>query len=650
VTPALPPPRIVIQRVMPSVDEGRFAIKRTTGEEVEVVAHVFADGHDELAVVLQYRYAGTRAGAPDTDAAWQEEPLTAEGNDSWAGRFSVDRLGRYEFRVQAWIDRFGSWRTELSKKAQAGQDVTSELLDGAALVRQSGLTAATVEEPSAAGEHTALSLETALAPELAEAMRRADDRTGAVTSARIPVLVERERARYGAWYEMFPRSATPDPARGATLAEAAARLPAIAAMGFDVVYLPPIHPIGVSFRKGRNNAPAAQPGDPGSPWAIGSAEGGHKAVDPSLGTLEDFDRFVSAARDAGLEVALDLAYQCSPDHPYVTEHPEWFRHRPDGTIKYAENPPKKYQDIYPFDFESPAWRSLWDELKSIVTFWIDHGVTIFRVDNPHTKPFAFWEWLLAEVKGEHPETIFLSEAFTRPKPLGHLAKLGFSQSYTYFTWRNTKAELTEYFTELTATPIREYLRPNLFANTPDILHAYLQQGGCPAFQVRLVLAATLGASYGIYNGFELCENRAVPGTEEYLDSEKYQIRVWDWERPGHITPVVTAVNRIRREHAALQGDWSLRFHATDNDQIICYSKTSADETEILVVVVNLDPVHMQHGWVHLPVSDWGFGEDAAFEVHDLLSGDRYVWRGVRNYVRLDPGHRPAHILKVQTDA
>jgi starch synthase (maltosyl-transferring) len=474
------------------------------------------------------------------------------------------------------------------------------------------------------------------------------DRSRATRYERVlPVLVEPVRARYGAWYEMFPRSAGTDPTRSATFDEAAERLSYVAGMGFDVLYLPPIHPIGRSFRKGPNNSLESTPDDPGSPWAIGSDEGGHTAVEPGLGTLADFDRFVESARAQGLEIALDLAYQASPDHPYVKAHPEWFRRRPDGSIKYAENPPKKYQDIYPINFESGAWESLWRELKEVIAFWIRHGVKIFRVDNPHTKPFRFWEWALAEIRREHPDTIFLSEAFTRPKVMRLLAKAGFSQSYTYFTWRNTSAELTEYFTELTQTDVREYMRPNLFANTPDILHEYLQHGGRPAFQIRLILAATLGASYGIYSGYELAENVPVkPGSEEYLDSEKYQIRIRHWDDPNSLAELIARVNEVRREHPALQRDWGLRFHATDNPQLLAYSKRSEDGADVVLTIVNLDPVNMQHGFVQLPLTDWGLGPHSPIEVSDLLSLERYFWRGEWNYVRLDPQARPAHVLSV----
>ena len=483
-------------------------------------------------------------------------------------------------------------------------------------------------------------------------MARHSDRSRATRYDRIlTVVVEPVRARFGAWYEMFPRSAGTDPSRSATFDEAAARLPYVASMGFDVLYLPPIHPIGRSFRKGPNNTLESGPDDPGSPWAIGSADGGHDAVEPGLGTLADFDRFVESARRHNLEVALDLAYQASPDHPYVKAHPEWFRQRPDGTIQYAENPPKKYQDIYPINFESDDWTSLWPELKRIIEFWIAHGVKIFRVDNPHTKLYRFWEWALADIKRQHPDAIFLSEAFTRPKIMRYLAKCGFSQSYTYFTWRNSKDEITEYFTELTQTPVREYLRPNLFANTPDILHEYLQSGGRPAFKVRLLLAATLGASYGIYSGFELAENVPLrPGSEEYLDSEKYQVRVRNYEDPQSLAGLIQRINQIRRDHPALQWDWSLRFHQTDNKHLVCYSKRSAegsDPLDLMLMVVNLDPHRMQHGFVRLPLTDWGLGLDSTVVVHDLLSDERYYWRGEWNYVRLDPESRVGHLLHVQ---
>jgi starch synthase (maltosyl-transferring) len=629
--------RVIVEGVYPEVDAGRFPIKRVVGETVVVNADVHADGHDTLAAALLYRKQGARA--------WTEVPMQPLGNDRWTASFVVTGLGRYEYTIEGWIDRFATWRQELSKKVGAEQDVSSELLEGAALVAGTEWAATIGDASLPQGERVA----TALAPALQVAMASRADRSLATRYDRVlEVVVNPVRARFGAWYEMFPRSAATDPSRSATFDEAAERLSYISGLGFDVLYLPPIHPIGKSFRKGPNNTLNAGPDDPGSPWAIGSDEGGHTAVEPGLGTIEDFDRFVARARRHGLEIALDLAYQASPDHPYVNEHPDWFRQRPDGTIKYAENPPKKYQDIYPINFESPDWQALWHELTRVIEFWIAHGVKIFRVDNPHTKPYRFWQWALAEITREYPDAIFLSEAFTRPKVMKYLAKSGFTQSYTYFTWRNTKPELTEYFTELTQTDVREYLRPNLFANTPDILHAYLQTGGRTAFQVRLILAATLGASYGIYSGFELAENVPVKaGSEEYLDSEKYQIRVRDFEQPNNLGELIARVNAIRREHPALQRDWGLRFHSTDNPELIAFSKRSEDGTDIVFVVVNLDPTHMQHGFVQLPLAQWGLTADALVEVHDLLSEERYFWRGEWNYVRLDPQLRVAHVLAVE---
>jgi starch synthase (maltosyl-transferring) len=671
------PPRVVIENVQPQVDCGRFPVKRTAGESVVVQADVFADGHDVVAAMLRFR---DREYHDPTPGKWHETPMLPLGNDRWEARFMAERMAVYEFTVQAWVDRFGTWREGLSKKIAAEQNVELDLQEGALMLRQTldrikgaapspkrarakagaepvavaddgprsdverleGFLA-TLEQGGALERHAA-----ALSTDLYRLMQRHDARPlAAILDPPFVVWVERERARYGAWYEMFPRSYSPEPGRSATFDEAAERLPGIADMGFDVVYLPPIHPIGRTFRKGRNNSLEPKSDDPGSPWAIGGAEGGHKAVEPGLGTIEDFDRFVAIANRLGLDVALDLAYQVSPDHPYVKEHPEWFRQRPDGSIKYAENPPKKYQDIYPFDFESEHWRAMWDELKNIVEFWIEHGVTIFRVDNPHTKSFRFWEWMIADIRRQHPETIFLSEAFTRPKVMRHLAKLGFTQSYTYFTWRNSKAELTEYFTELTQTEVREYMRPNLFTNTPDILHEYLQRGGPAAFRVRLLLAATLGASYGIYSGFEVYENRAVrEGSEEYLNSEKYEFRHWDWTQPDNARELISRVNAIRRAHPALQSDWGLRFHQTDNDQLICYSKQSPDATDAVLVIANLDPHFMQHGFVRIPVAEFGLVADRGYEVHDLLSGDTYYWQGEWNYVRLDPQLRPGHILRL----
>jgi starch synthase (maltosyl-transferring) len=638
--------RVVIEHVTPEIDEGQFPIKRTPGEDVIVEADVYADGHDVVVARLLWRR--------EMDDSWSDVPMAPLTNDRWSAQFTVPDAGGCEYTIEGWVDRFETWRADLSKKVGAGQDVTNELLEGAAIVsdaseRAHGDDAATLRTAAQALRVTSNSqgarVEAGLADPLRAAMARHADRSRATRYQRtLRVHVDRVRARFGAWYEMFPRSAGTDPTRSATFDEAAARLPYVRSMGFNVLYLPPIHPIGQSFRKGRNNALESVPGDPGSPWAIGSREGGHMAVEPGLGTLEDFDRFRASAEREGLEIALDIAFQASPDHPYVTEHPSWFRHRPDGTIKYAENPPKKYQDIYPFDFESDDAAALWRELRDVFEFWIARGVKIFRVDNPHTKPFRFWQWVIGDLQSRHPDTIFLAEAFTRPKIMRYLAKIGFTQSYSYFTWRNTKEELTDYFTELTSTDVVEYMRPNLFANTPDILHEFLQRGGRPAFEIRLVLAATLGASYGIYSGFELCENVPVrPGSEEYLDSEKYQIRVRAFGEPGSLAELIARVNGIRRSECALQFDRGLEFHETDNASIICYSKRMPHGAPVLMVVT-LDPVNMRHGWVRLPLEQWLLPVDQPIEVVDVLSGERYVWRGEWNYVRLDPGSRVAHIL------
>jgi starch synthase (maltosyl-transferring) len=647
--------RVVIGGVQPEIDAGLFPIKRTVGEQVVVEADIFADGHDQLCAVLCYRVAG--------ETHWTETPMLPlkPGTDRWQGRFPVSQIGRYVYTVQAWVDHFVTWHQALRKRVLAGQDVTVELLVGAVLIaaasqRAAGADAARLQEwarllrtpgQSGGAERVRLVLDDT---SLLTLMAAYPDRRFATTYPRqLPVVVDREKARFSTWYEMFPRSCSPHPGQHGTLKDCAARLPYIAQMGFDVLYLPPIHPIGEVHRKGKNNAPVAAPDDPGSPWAIGSAAGGHTAVHPQLGTLEDFRYLLAQAQEYGIEIALDLAFQCAPDHPYVQEHPEWFRWRPDGAVQYAENPPKKYEDIYPFDFESAHWQSLWEELKRVVCFWVEQGVRIFRVDNPHTKPLRFWEWLIAEVQSTHPEVIFLSEAFTRPKIQYQLAKHGFTQSYTYFAWRHTREELTQYFTELTHTAVREYFRPNLWPNTPDILTEYLQHGGRPAFMIRLVLAATLGASYGIYGpAFELCEHRPRDeGSEEYLDSEKYQLRHWDLNHPASLKDFITRVNRIRRDNPALQSNHELCFHPVDNPQLICYSKSTADGSDTVIVVVNLSPYHPHSGWVELQLDDLGLEPNRPYQMHDELSGARYLWHGRRNYVELHPSVAPAHIFRVR---
>jgi len=643
--------RAVISRLTPEIDCGRFAVKRTVGETVKVEADIFADGHDRLSAAVLYRH--------ETEKSWSEVPLESLPNDLWRGAFPVSKLGEYRYTILAWVDHFKSWRQDLAKKHEAGQDVSVDLLAGAQLAREA---AGRARHEGAAqliawgevlagggGAPVETRIEVALSSRLAELMALYPDRRLAGRYVReLRVVVDPVLARFGSWYELFPRSLGAGGRHG-TFKDVEAQLPRIADMGFDVLYFPPIHPVGQSFRKGKNNNPVCQPGEPGSPWGIGAAEGGHKAIHPELGTLDDFRQLVEKARELKIEISLDIAFQCSPDHPYVKEHPEWFRKRPDGSIQYAENPPKKYQDIYPFDFETDAWESLWHELKSVFEFWIEQGVTVFRVDNPHTKAFPFWEWCITDLKKKHPELVFLSEAFTRPKVLYQLAKLGFTQSYNYFPWRNTKYELTQYFTELAQTGVREYLRPNLWPNTPDILTQYLQYGGRPAFIVRLILAATLGAAYGIYGpAFELCVNQPREvGSEEYLDSEKYEIKNWDLGAPGNLTDLISRLNRIRRENLALQSDDGLRFHSLDNDQMIAYSKTTEDCGNIILVAVNLDPHYTQRGWVELPEGTFDLPRTGSFQAHDLLTDARYLWHGTRNFVELDPRFSPAHIFRLR---
>jgi starch synthase (maltosyl-transferring) len=646
------PTRVMIDQVNPEIDGGRTAIKRAVGEEVHVLADIYSDGHDMLGAALLYRHSG--------EENWTEVPMSPRGNDRWGGTFKAERIGNYTFTLRAWVDRFGSWRRDFIKKVEAGQEVGVDLLVGVDLIEQAAKRA-TDEAHELLGDW-ARKLRSLREADLHEALRLAmdepranlasqyaDRRLATTYDKELPLVVDRERARFCAWYEMFPRSTAADHGRHGTLKDCEARLPYVAGMGFDVLYLPPIHPIGLSYRKGKNNNSNCAPDEPGSPWAIGSKEGGHKAIHPQLGTLEDFRRLLGKVQEHGMEIALDIAFQCSPDHPYVKDHPEWFRWRPDGTVQYAENPPKKYQDIYPIEFENENWKELWEELKSVVLFWAEQGVRIFRVDNPHTKPFAFWEWLIREVKAHYPETIFLAEAFTRPIVIYRLAKLGFTQSYTYFTWRNTKKELMEYFTELTQTGVRDYFRPNLWPNTPDILTETLQFGGRPAFMARMVLAATLGASYGIYGpAFELCENQPLaPGSEEYLNSEKYEIRAWDLGRAGSLKDFISRVNQIRRENTALQSDWSLRFHHVDNERLIAYTKANSDGSNTVLVVVNLDPQFTQSGWIELPLADLGLDPHQPYQVHDQLTLARYLWQGSRNYVKLNPHAVPAHIFVIR---
>jgi starch synthase (maltosyl-transferring) len=655
--------RVVIESVTPEIDAGRFPAKRAVGERVVVEADIFADGHDALSSVLRWRHHAS--------SLWNDVPMVPLVNDRWRGEFMVGELGRYLYTIQGWVDAFETWSRQFAKRTEAGQDITLELQVAARMIdeaasRADGSDSNRLQAYATAVRKGRAAASAALGDELAQLMDRYADKGLAVTYPReLEVVVGPERARFSTWYELFPRSAGEPAGRAAGRAQGAPsiqgapstmhgtfkdveqRLPEIAEMGFDILYLPPIHPIGHSNRKGANNSVTSRPDEPGSPWAIGSEEGGHKSINTQLGTLDDFHHLVGAAGKHGIQVALDIAFQCSPDHPYVREHPGWFKHRPDGSIQYAENPPKKYEDIIPFDFESESWRELWEELLSIVVFWIDQGVTVFRVDNPHTKPLPFWEWLIREVKRDHPEVILLAEAFTRPKVMYRLAKLGFTQSYTYFAWRNTASELAQYFTELSQPPIREFFRPNLWPNTPDILTEYLQTGGRAAFATRLILAATLGASYGIYGpAFELCEARArEAGSEEYLDSEKYQIRSWDRDNPDSIRELITLVNKVRRENPALQSDRGLQFHPTENDHLIAYTKTTPDLADVVLTVVNVDPHHTQSGMVTLPLEELGIRRDRGYQAHELLSGARYLWNGPRNFVEINPHAIPAQIFR-----
>jgi starch synthase (maltosyl-transferring) len=648
-------PRVVIEAVEPQVDGGRFAIKRTVGDEVVVRADIYADGHDLLGATLLYRAVNQNG--------WAEAEMKLVNNDRWEGSFRVEALGRYLYTIVAWVDGFRTWTADLQKRADAGQDISVDLLIGSDMARaaagraragsndakQLGDAATKLKGAAKGDREAAMGIaRTAELPALVNTNRNraADTRY----EEEFAVVVDPEKARFSAWYEMFPRSCTTDAKRHGTFRDCIDRLPYIAGMGFDVLYLPPIHPIGRAERKGKNNSTTPSAEDTGSPWAIGAKEGGHKAIHPQLGTLEDFKALVGKAREFGIDVALDIAFQCAPDHPYVKEHREWFRERPDGTVQYAENPPKKYQDIYPFNFGSEHAPELWEELKSVVEYWVGQGVHVFRVDNPHTKPFAFWEWMIGEIKRELPDVIFLSEAFTRPKVMYQLAKAGFTQSYTYFAWKNTSWEITQYFTELEEGRVLEYFRPNLWPNTPDILNEYLQTSGRTGFMVRLILAGTLGASYGIYGpAFELCEGRPVrEGSEEYLDSEKYQIRVWDINNPNSLRDLITHVNRIRRSSPALQRNSGLRFHKVDNEQMIAYSKVCEDPKDMILAIVNLDPHNRQAGWVNVDLDAFHLGSEESYQVHDLLTDAHYVWHGSRNFVELNPSLLPAHIFRVQS--
>ena len=642
-------PSAVIENLQPLVDGGRYPTKRIVGEDLVVEADIFKDGHDVVAAALKWRVLGERR--------WRETSMAYIDNDRWRGVCTLYDIAIYEYTVEAWTDTFRGWQQEFTAKFGAGiSELQSEALEGAALLEAASRRARDRADSARLLElsqrmcqaGTAEINEIAQSRELEVLMATYADRDNATHFAPAPrIIVDRPAAQIGAWYEFFPRSAEGRDDHGSTFRDCLPRIDDAKAMGFDVIYFPPIHPIGHTNRKGRNNSIICEPGDPGVPWAIGSEAGGHKAVEPSLGTLADFDWLQKQVGKRGMEIALDFAINCSPDHPYVEEHPDWFYKRPDGTIKYAENPPKKYEDIYPLNFRCDDWRELWAEMKSIVLFWARRGVRIFRVDNPHTKPVAFWEYLVSGVRDKYPDVVFLAEAFTRPKMMKALAKAGFNQSYTYFTWRNSKRELIEYFTEVTQTEMTEYFRANLWPNTPDILPFVLQDGGRPAFMIRVLLAATLSTLYGIYSGYELCENEALPGREEYFDSEKYQWKERDWNAPGNIKDWITRLNKSREENRALQFYDNLRFYHADNDAILFYGKMTPARDNIILVVVNLDPHRKQNSYVNVPIDQFGQMESDVYQVHDLLSDARYTWRGRQNYVELDPEIQPAHVFRVR---
>lgn len=642
--------RAVIENVSPVIDGGRFPIKRIIGESIDVEADIFVDGHEALSAVLEYRCKGA--------SKWLQSSMEFLDNDRYGASFVVESIGFWEYRIAAWLDPFRAWERDLRKREEASQVTAVDLEIGALLVDAAASRAKGADRKmlsrwakdireSSHDLHAAtlLAMDAAMT---ALALAHAD-REHETVSPVLRVRAERERAQFSSWYEVFPRSTALGPGQHGTLKTLAQGLEYIASMGFDVVYLPPIHPIGATFRKGRNNSVQCEPDDVGSPWAIGSPDGGHTAIHPDLGDFDDFAALVRHAADLGMEVALDVAYQCSPDHPWVTKYPSFFKHRPDGSIQYAENPPKKYQDIYPINFDTPDWKTLWRELVKIFLFWCERGVRIFRVDNPHTKSFYFWEWAIATVQQKYPDAIFLSEAFTRPKVMHRLAKLGFTQSYTYFTWRNGKDELAEYLTELTKTDSVEYFRPNFWPNTPDILHETLQQGGRPAFMGRAVMAATMVPNWGIYGpAFELCENvPREPGSEEYLHSEKYEVRWWDRNAPWSLRPLLTRLNTIRKENAALQQLRGCDIHQIDNPALLCYSRIDSSRESVVLVVVNLDWNSAQSGFTNLNLAALGIGANEQFRVTDLLADTSYLWQGPRNYVLLDPQVMPAHVFRVE---
>jgi starch synthase (maltosyl-transferring) len=634
--------RVIIENVQPQIDGGLYPAKRTIGERVDVTADIFGDGHDHLRAHLLYRKQGA--------ADWTTQEMLPSYNDAWQGSFTVTEKGYYEFTVIAWIDHFDTWYDGFKKKAAANVNVKTELMEGNLFLQQlsKGNNNELLHAAGRLEQEYSKAIEYVLSDDFKDLVHRYPL---IMHEARYPkvfqVYVEHKKANYSTWYELFPRSASLDGKHG-TFKDVVRLLPRVASMGFDVLYLPPIHPIGKVNRKGKNNNVKAEPGEPGSPWAIGSDEGGHKAVHAELGTLDDYKRLIVEAKSQGIDIALDIAFQCAPDHPYVKEHPQWFRQRPDGTIQYAENPPKKYQDIYPFNFETEDWQALWNELKSVITFWIDQGVRIFRVDNPHTKPIPFWEWAIAEVNKEYDDIIFLSEAFTKPKVMASLAKIGYTQGYTYFTWRINKQEITEYMNELVNGPSRNYFRPNFWPNTPDILPFHLQHQGENIFIIRYALAATLSSNYGMYGPvYEFGENIPMQGKEEYYNSEKYEVKKYDWKKTNRMTDIITMVNKTRKTHEALQSTWNLHFCHIENPNLIAYLKVTDDLSDIVLVVVTLDPHNRQQGYVQLPKWKLKLGDKINLKLHDVMTDEHYTWTQEWNYVEIDPYKMPFHLFTIE---
>lgn len=639
--------RTVIENIYPQLDQGSFPIKRVPHEEVKVSADIFGDGHDHINAAVQYKF--------ETDKTWHEVRMHHTGNDSWEGVFHVNKVGFYTYRVVSWLDNCETWLDGFYKKAKAGEHLELEIRIGVELLSEmhknaKGETKKEIQHALSIlknTEHYNDAVMLILSDEFKHLIYQHPIRKFESISKELKVMVEISKALFSSWYEFFPRSASPEKGRTGTFNDCKQLMPMISQMGFDVVYFPPIHPIGVAFRKGKNNSTTAQPGEPGSPWAIGSELGGHKDINPELGTMQEFEELVKIAKVNGIDIALDLAYQCSPEHPYVKEHPQWFKWRPDGTVQYAENPPKKYQDVLPIYFENEDWQNLWIELKSIVQFWIDKGIRIFRVDNPHTKPYHFWEWMMAEFKREAPDVIFLSEAFTRPKVTARLSKVGFQQAYTYFVWRQTKAELIEYMTQLTQTEWREHFRPNFWPNTPDILPYYLQNTEFAHSAIRFVLAATLSSNYGLYGPvYEMLENEPVPGKEEYLNSEKYEARIWDWNSRTRFRELMARVNHIRKYHQAFHNTFNIQFVEVGNDNLLAYLKITPDHKSKFLVIVNLDPEHAQSGFVQFPLLQFGLREGTAIYLHDKMNDSHYTWQREWNYVELDPHVQVAHVFEL----